>query len=168
MGLYQKGSTNSAFFRLPGLSLTKRLFTQWWRYLNARYHQARGRLVIFDRYTYDALLPKRHPLGRLKQLRRWLLAHACPAPDLVLLLDAPGDELFARKGEHSANVLEEQRRSYLSMQERLPQMIVIDATHDAEQVRREAISLIWRSYVKTDDDRDGLVTAQIVDLGGAE
>jgi thymidylate kinase len=164
MGLYQKGSTNSAFFRLPGLSLTKRLFTQWWRYLN----QAQGRLVIFDRYTYDALLPPRQNLSRFRRWRRRLLAHACPAPDLVLLLDAPGDVLFARKGEHNGTVLEEQRQSYLSMQEGLPQMVVIDAARNAEQVRREAISLIWRSYVKTDEDRDELVTAQIPDFGGAE
>jgi hypothetical protein len=83
-------------------------------------------------------------------------------------LDAPGDVLFARKGEHNGTVLEEQRQSYLSMQERLPQMVVIDAARNAEQVRREAISLIWRSYVKTDEDRDELVTAQIPDFGGAE
>ncbi len=167
MGLYQKGTTSSALFRLPGLSLTKRLFTQWWRYLIARYHQARGRLVIFDRYTYDALLPPRHPLGRFKQLRRWLLAHACPAPDLVLLLDAPGEVLFARKGEHSASVLEEQRCSYLSLQARLPHMIIIDATRNAEQVRREVISWIWRSYVNTDDDRPELAATQAAGLGGA-
>jgi hypothetical protein len=83
-------------------------------------------------------------------------------------LDAPGDVLFARKGEHNGTVLEEQRQSYLSMQERLPQMIVIDAVRDAEQVRREAISWIWWSYVNANDDRGELVTAQIADFRGAE
>lgn len=148
MGLYQQGTGRSTLLRLPpGLSFAGRLIRQWSRYLTARYHQARGRLVIFDRYTYDTLLPPRAHLGRLRRWRRWLLAHACPAPDLVLMLDAPGEVLYARKGEHSVAFLEQQRRSYLKLQPDLPQMVIIDAARDAEQVRREALSLIWRGYL---------------------
>ena len=146
MGLYQKGPS-AARRRIPGLGFVSQLITQWWRYLAARYHQAHGRLVIFDRYTFDALLPPPQRLSRLGRLRRWLLAHACPAPDLVLVLDAPGEVLYARKGEHSVAFLEQQRQRYLELQSYLPQTIVVDATRGAEEVRREATVAIWGRYI---------------------
>ncbi len=146
MGLYQKTTAQAARPRVPGTGFLRHLFIQWRRYLIARYHQARGRLVIFDRYTFDALLPPRHILSGLGRLRRWLLAHACPPPDLVLMLDAPGEVLYARKGEHNADILEQQRQQYLALRPYLPQMVVVDASHDAERVRREAMAVIWRTY----------------------
>jgi len=146
MGLYQKG-TRAVRRRIPGLGFVSQLIRQWWRYLAARYHQAHGRLVIFDRYTFDALLPPPQRLSWLGRLRRWLLAHACPAPDLVLVLDAPGEVLYARKGEHSVAFLERQRQSYLELRSYVPQTIVVDATRDAEDVRREATALIWSGYI---------------------
>jgi len=146
MGLYQKKKEKKVGFSLAKAGLLGNLFTQWGRYSTARYHQARRRLVVFDRYTYDALLSARQPQSRLKQWRRWLLVYTCPAPDLVILLDAPGEILFARKGEHSATLLEQQRQQYLSLQPQLRQMVVVDATQDPEQVRRDVMSLIWRGY----------------------
>lgn len=148
MGLYQSGQSRSRGFRVPGLGLANRILTQWRRYVAARYHQSRGRLVIFDRYTYDSLLSTREPLGGARKLRRWLLAHACPPPDLVIILDAPGELLYTRKREHTVKVLEKQRQDYLQLQSQLPQAVVIDATQDSDIVRREAMALIWRSVGK--------------------
>jgi hypothetical protein len=145
MGLYQqKGGT--AKRGIPGCGLAGNLLKQWGRFLRAHFLKARGRFVIFDRYTYDAYLPGRRRLGPLQRFRRWLLAHACPAPNLILMLDAPGEVLFARKGEHSADFLEEHRQAYLNLRKRFPQMIVVDATRDADQVRRSVMSHIWHGY----------------------
>jgi len=146
MGLYRRGGKRRHGVRVAGLGLTGRLLTQWSRWLSARYHQARGRLVVFDRYTYDALLPPRRPTSRLGRVRRWVLGHACPRPDLVVMLDAPGEVLHERKGELSPAVLEEERVRYLELRRRLPKMVVIDATQDPDHVRRELVSLIWQSY----------------------
>lgn len=147
MGLYQKGSRSARRSNLLGFGFVSRLGLQWTRYLTARYHQTRRRLVIFDRYTYDSLLPARQRLSWLKRGRRWLLAHSCPAPDLVIMLDVPGEMLYARKGEHSAELLEQQRQNYLKLKPYLPQMVVVDATQEADAVRREVIALIWRGYL---------------------
>jgi thymidylate kinase len=147
MGLYQKSSKPPAR-RLPGLGFAQLLLTQWKRYLSARYRQARGHLVIFDRYPYDALLPTQRQPGRLKRVRRWLLAHACPPPDLVLVLDAPAETLYARKGEHTVAALDHQRESYRELQTRLPQAALLDTTTGADQVRRTATALIWQIYAQ--------------------
>lgn len=166
MGLYQKNSAKKATTKAPGIGFLSRLAMQWQRYGKARYQQVRRKLVIFDRYTYDALLPARTPLSRLQQWRRWLLAHACPAPDLVIFLDAPGEMLYARKGEHSASILEEQRQFYLSLRSRLPQMVVIDATQNADLVRRRVTAQIWRSYLRRQGGlpADSLVEKAMFDL----
>jgi len=116
----------------------KLLTVQWRRYLQARYAQARGHLVVFDRYAYDALLPQPQRRNPLKRLRRWLLAHACPPPHLVLVLDAPAEVLYARKGEHTVGKLESQRQAYRSLQTRLSNVTILDATREAEHVRRQA------------------------------
>lgn len=148
MGLYQKGERRGLAKVLAKAGFGGRLVIQWQRYLQARVQQARRKLVIFDRYAYDALLPSPKPLSRLQQWRRQILAHACPAPDLVILLDAPGALLYARKGEHSAALLEEQRQGYLKLKSQLRQMVVVDATQNPDAVRRRVITHIWRAYVR--------------------
>jgi thymidylate kinase len=118
----------------------------WRRYLSARVQQELGRLVVFDRYTYDAHLPPRPPLVRAKKLYFSLLAHSCPGPDLVFLLDAPGELLAARKGEHTPQELEWQRRHFLGLRERLPALQVVDATRPQEDVKTEILDRIWSHY----------------------
>lgn len=147
MGLYQKRESNRAL-QLPGLGLIGKMVTQWQRYLQGYAKRVRGRFVIFDRYSYDALLPARHALSRLQRVRRWLLAYSCPAPNVMLMLDAPGEVLFARKGEHSAEYLEQHRQAYLKLRKQFPQLIVVDAMRDADQVRRSAVSHIWRRFAR--------------------
>jgi len=148
MGLYQKRGAKRRISTLPGAGFAVRVLSLWGRCLVAQYHQARRRLVIFDRFSYDALLSPQRRSGTLAVWRRWILAHACPAPELVIVLDAPGEVLYARKGEHSAELLEWQRQQYLSLGRNLAQLLVVDATQDADQVRRNVLSLIWDAHVK--------------------
>lgn len=145
MGLYKRTSESQPQRRAPGLSFVSRLVRQWGRYLVACYHQAHGRFVLFDRYSYDAMLPPRSPLAWHSRWRRWLLARSCPAPNLLVVLDAPGEVLYRRKREHSVALLEEQRQTYLRLAAR-PGSLVVDATQDAESVRREVTSFIWNAY----------------------
>jgi thymidylate kinase len=143
MGLYPAGERSSG---PPGFSFLRRLAKQWGRWLGARVHQARGRLVIFDRHSYDALLPPRTPLPWHKRWRRFVLARACPSPDLVVVLDAPGKLLWARKREHTPTLLEQQRREYLRLAARLPRAAVVDASQSADAVLRAATALLWRAW----------------------
>lgn len=64
----------------------------------------RGDVVLCDRHPLDALVLEPDG-GRLA-------ARLAPTPDAVVVLDAPGDVLFARKGEHSPELLERWRRRY--------------------------------------------------------
>lgn len=145
MGLWQR-STRSVGARLPGLDLATGLLTSWGRFSLAQYHQIRGRLVIFDRYTYDALLTPRRNMPVGGRLYFWLLGHACPPPDLVLVLDAPGDLMYQRKHEHDPAQLELQRQRFLGLRQVLPRLEVVDAARPADVVRREVIDRIWRRY----------------------
>ena len=146
MGLYQGSSRRALATQIPGVGLLRSLMTQWRRYVSARRHLAAGRLVLFDRYTYDALLPVAGSSGVLRRIRRWALAHACPGPDLVVVLDVPGEMLFARKGERTPSVLEQQRQSYRDICLRLRSGVLVDACCDAGQLRREVTALMWDCY----------------------
>ncbi len=146
MGLYQNDRSFKRWARLPGFGLFARLGRQWGRYIRASYHRAAGKLVMFDRYHYDALLPTNKPISMFGRLRRWMLAHSCPHADLVLLLDAAGKVLHARKAEFSADELEAQRQAYHALSRRLPQMVIVNAADDADLVRRRVTSCIWQKY----------------------
>jgi thymidylate kinase len=143
MGLYPSGEAPS---RIPGVGLVRRLLRQRGRWWVARWHQGRGRFVVFDRYGFDALLESPRRGAWHRRLRRALLARSCPPPDLVVLLDAPGEVLFARKGEHDPAALERQRRSYRRLLARLPRAALVDATRPVESVRREVTTLLWNAY----------------------
>jgi thymidylate kinase len=131
-----------------GLRFVNNLAEQWYRYGTSYYHMVRGRLVLFDRYVYDGQLNATRKRSLKTRARRWLLSAVAPKPNLVVFLDAPGEVLYARKGEHSPAILEQQRQHYLGLLEHIPQMVVVDATRDAEQVRRSVTSLIWRGYAR--------------------
>jgi thymidylate kinase len=132
--------------RLPGLVRLARLSVLWARYLRAQYHISRGRLVIFDRYIYDAAVPTPHHLGPVGRLSRWLDGHSCPAPDLSVLLDAPGAVMHQRKGEYDPEMLEHWRQRFLSLRRRVPDLVVVDATRGADDVRAEVLHRVWQRY----------------------
>ena len=141
MGLYGAGPSGRTPRGLPG-----RLARQWVGYARAAYHRRRGRLVVFDRYGYDALL-RRPPRATIRaQLRRWLLGRAVPHPDVAVLLDAPPDVLISRKQEHDHASLRSQRQAYLALAQRL-QARVVRTDQPADAVRREITAVVWRALL---------------------
>jgi hypothetical protein len=150
MGMYANGRNDDGRFGPARLRLAGRIIGQQRRWLTGVLHQSKGRLVLFDRYGYDALLaPRRSYRHRTKGLaRRWLLAHAAPRPNLVVLLDAPGDVLHARKQEQAASVLEDERQGYLALLPRLRNATVVDASGAADDVRRDVTAVLWQAYAR--------------------
>jgi thymidylate kinase len=133
--------------RIPGVVFIGRALVIWRRYLRARLHQARGRLVVFDRYVLDAAVPHPRRLTRLERISRRLDFYLCPPPDLVLILDAPGELMHRRKGEYDAEMLEDWREHFLELRRRFPNVVeVIDATQNKDAVRIDATRRIWRRY----------------------
>jgi thymidylate kinase len=130
----------------PGVGFALRVADQQRRWLRARGRTTRGQLVLFDRYSFDAMLPPRRRISRIGRVRRWLLARSVPRPHLTIILDAPGELLHARKGEQTPEILEAERKSYLSLTRRVPAAAVIDATQQPDQVRKAITTAIWRRW----------------------
>ncbi len=146
MGLGDDRLEPLARLRLPGIGAPGRLLTLWWRYIRARYYQLRGHIIIFDRYTYDALLPSAEPLTPFQKAARWLLAHACPRPDMVFALDAPGDIMYARKGEYNPIHLETERQHFVALRQRISTIQIVDVTRDKDVVRADLADRISQRY----------------------
>jgi len=132
--------------RVPGVVFIASTCVIWSRYLRGRFHVLRGRLVIFERYVYDAVAPPGYTPGPFERIGRRLSQHLCPAPDLVLLLDAPGEVMYQRKREYDPHTLEGWRSDFLSLALRLPRVQRIDAAQPLGRVRIEAVERIWHSY----------------------
>lgn len=148
MGLTGGAIRHVRRLRLPGVVFAAIACVIWSRYLRARYHQARGRLVVFDRYVYDAVAPHPAPGGAMRRFSRFLSGRLCPAPDLVLLLDAPGDVMYARKHAYDEATLEHWRQCFRTLSTRLRSLEILNATRDAEAVRIEAVAHVWTRYAQ--------------------
>jgi thymidylate kinase len=145
MGMWQ-GAGQPGYTRLDAVrAILVRPFRVWWRVACGAVHVARGRVVVFDRYTYDALLPVTGSWPLLKRPYFWVLAHLAPRPDLVLVLDLPGEVAFARKGESTPERLEAVRQGFLALVPRLGAEVV-DAAAPPEQVRADVVARIWRRH----------------------
>jgi ABC-type cobalamin/Fe3+-siderophores transport system ATPase subunit len=145
MGLTGGALRHVSRLRVPGVMLAGRLLVLWGRWLGGELHALRGRVVVYDRYVYDAVAPTPYPLGPLGRASRWLQGRACPSPDLIVLLDVSGAEMYERKGEYDASTLEHWRQRFLALRTRLPRLAVVDATRPAPEVRAEVMQLVWRA-----------------------
>jgi thymidylate kinase len=125
------------------LGFLHRLGRLWRGWLLGRWHRWRGRLVIYDRHALDARVPGRQD-GARSRVRRWILAHAIPPPELVIVLDAPAEVLFARKGEHDIATLDAQRRGYVNIARTVAGAQLVDAARDADLVRRDVMARTWQ------------------------
>lgn len=144
MGLWRDSPWDAALSRVPGGRLLQRTARILRGSLAVRWHVLRGRLVLLDRFPQDALLPGSVDTSRGGRLNLALSLRLSPRPDLVVLLDAPGEVMFARKGEHTPELLEERRQAYLRLVAGFTRSAVLDATRPAEEVTREALTAIWR------------------------
>jgi thymidylate kinase len=134
--------------RIPGVVRVGRLLVIWGRYLRGLALAGAGKLVIFDRYIYDAEVPTPYHLGPAAWLARWIDGHACPGPDITILLDAPGEVMFRRKGEYDGATLEHWRQRFLGVRRRVPDLEVVDTTQSADAVLRDVTARIWRRYAR--------------------
>jgi thymidylate kinase len=142
MGMWRETRWDPYVRRVPGGRLGRLLVRVFRSVTRARYHRARGRLVVVDRFVYDALLAgPQSSLG--ERVANAAMLRLGPTPDVLLLLDAPGELMFRRKGEHSAEVLEQRRQAYLALRDRLPGMVVLDASAPVDDVRRQALAVVW-------------------------
>lgn len=168
MGLWQRGSS-----RLPRFfgvfEIAFRPLRIWGRYLRAIGYRRLGRIVVFDRYPLDATLP---PKGRLVGLKRayfWFLARCAPAPDLLIILDAPGELLFARKGEEDPISLEHDRQYFRALVGRVRNAVIVDASSTTDEVFRRVDGLMWSHLAKRTrrEPIAGRPVAELVDYGRA-
>jgi thymidylate kinase len=144
MGVFRMDSWQRITRLIPGFGLISRLSRLWWRCAKAGYFCRRGHVVVFDRYTYDAgLRPGKR--GLRARMSYFVLERALPDPDVVLLLDCPGEVMFARKHEHDVETLEERRGWYRDLAADLPNAVVLDATLPSEQVLEGARAAAWRA-----------------------
>jgi thymidylate kinase len=134
--------------RVPGLVLAARLVLLWARYGLGLYHRARGRIVLIDRCTLDGKVHSGEQLGALARLSRRVQAVAVPRPELLLVLDASGATMHARKGEYDPQQLDEWREAYRRLPVGGRPLHVLDAEQPADAVRRDAQARIWQHYVQ--------------------
>lgn len=147
MGLWSAGPRDDLLRRIPGGRLAKKVVRILGGSLEARYQRLRGCVVLLDRVPHDARLPGSIDNSLGGRISAALALALAPEPDVLLVLDAPGEMMFARKGEHSVEVLEAWRQAYLDLAKGLPGTAVLDASQPQDAVRRAATAIVWNAVV---------------------
>jgi thymidylate kinase len=115
------------------------------RYFLRNYlYYRKGFLVVNDRYIYD-MLTGGEKLVQLPVVRQ-IFSRLVPAPDRMFFLDAPSTEMYARKSEHSVEVLDAMRRRYSSLSRMMRNCQSIQTGKNADEVANSIIAYIWKEY----------------------
>jgi len=144
MGLWNEGRLEQLLRPVPGLNLLLLLLRLVARSCRRSYFRWRGCIVILDRFSYDAVLVTKEASWRQRFTAALVLRLSQP-PDLIVVLDLPGEVAFARKGEQDVATLDEWRASYRALESRGAQFVIIDATKPIAEVRRLATEAIWKT-----------------------
>ena len=122
--------------------LANRLADEWYRQLVSWLYERRGFIALYDRhFVFDF---SREVSGQAfetfdRRIHRWCLERFYPRPDLVIFLDAPGELLFARKGELTIEELERRRQAFVEVGRRMPSFRRVDATRPLDEVYAEIV-----------------------------
>lgn len=148
MGLTGGQMPRADALRIPGVVFAARVGIIWLRYLRGLRQVLAGGIVVFDRYTLDAIAPSGMRLSPAARFSRQVQARVVPMPDLVIVLDASGATLHRRSGEYDAETLEAWRQAFATLAARSERVRMIDAERPAGEVRREARETVWDRYVE--------------------
>jgi thymidylate kinase len=123
------------------------LVSYWARVLP---HLLQGRVVVGDRYTYDALVELVTLTGRRSLLfsaAARLLMTLSPRPQLAYFLDVPVDEASARKPEELPSLLVRQSVLFRDMASAWS-LRVVDAGADLDEVSDQLVRETLRAYYR--------------------
>jgi predicted ATP-grasp superfamily ATP-dependent carboligase/thymidylate kinase len=139
------------------VGLGNRVLEEWYRQLVAWIYVKRGFIVLFDRhfiydYYHQDMQTDNKNISLKRRIHGFVLRHTLREPDLLIILDAPGQVVFARKGEFNPEFLEIKRNQYLQLQNIVKNSTVIDATLPLESVVHNTKECIVNYY----HDRKGM------------
>jgi thymidylate kinase len=106
----------------------------------------RGDIVLCDRHPIEQLAVAPADASRLRDVEHRLLMRLVPWPDAVIVLDAPGDVLFERKGEHTPALLERWRQAYVDVFEPRGAVVVCN-DGELENTLSRASAVLWEALL---------------------
>ena len=106
------------------------------------------KLVIFDRYYYDYYADMKRYQYSLSPMVAKIFAWSIPKPDIIFVLDAPADILYARKQELTVGEIDRQRKIYRNFAKCNSRAILVDATQTSEEVARQITKKVLQYKAK--------------------
>ena len=129
--------------------LANQLAEGGYQWVVIRWHRSRGRVVVVVRlHTADHHAHELAPgvrMGRARRLHARFIRLAFPAPDLVVVLDAPAEVLHARKGEGTVQEVARRRAEYLDYLRVVDQGQRVDAGRPLAEVLDDVVAAVDRA-----------------------
>ena len=121
------------------LRIANLIAEEWYRQIVAWYHLGRGRLVVFDRhyladYYFHHVQPAEDNRSAAHRLHGFHLERLYPRPDLVISLEAPPQQLVARKDEDGLDWINRRQAEYAGMAAIFEHFVTVDAGQPIDDV----------------------------------
>lgn len=101
----------------------------------------KGSVVVCDRHPLEAGRLGDEP-ALIKTLKRLAVRALTPSPDLIMLLHAPGEILFERKGEHSPEYLDRITSSWTQLVTKR-RGVLVDVDRPPDEICRDIQRQAW-------------------------
>jgi thymidylate kinase len=136
------GLGSKSFNRLPKLGrLVRRAESAGRLVVTTRLSMWRGKILLWDRHPVEDFWTVAESRSVLRRGQGWARV-LLPAPDLLIVLDAPARVLHARRQEQDRATLERLRHCYLRMAAAAPNALIIDASRPMECVYQEVLQAL--------------------------
>jgi thymidylate kinase len=135
------------------IRLVNRVAEETARHVRIRRLVRSGRIVLLDRdflLDYDATDVRAPHRSLERRIHGFVLTRLLPRPDLVILLDAPAEVLYQRKGEWSIAYLEQRRSDYRAALRHARRSVVIDATRPLDDVVEDVLRAVTAGALRPD------------------
>lgn len=130
-------------------------------HLQLRPFVRRGGAIVMERGWWDlAVDPRRYRIQSLPRLVH-LAGRLLPAPDLMLILEAPTETLSARKSELPADELARQARAWRLVRPSRCRILYVDASKPVEEI----VNGVWPHVERNEDVADFRATRKSRDRG---
>lgn len=134
---------------LSSLFLLFGTIDKWLRAWRGSLRAWRGEVVLFDRWFHDLLTNPDVKKGTLKYKLKKILFFMSPKPDLLVMLYADVEVIYARNREFDREHISTARKLYLDVvQTYSPEALKVDTTHAPEKVVQTCVRAIWGQWTR--------------------
>ncbi len=116
----------------------------WMKFVRQDVHY--DRFSVFDRYSYDLLVDPLRTRLNLREGTRRFFVKLTPKPNIIFILTADAETIYARKQELTLEEIKRQQKDYEKIGKRDQRVRMLCTDEDIDEVVAKAVKIVLEEY----------------------